>query len=181
MTMHNFTRALSEYFDGPPVRPQNEFADRARIHRSKVCRLLKGTITCDRNTLDLILNAVSDAAARRKLVMAYINDYCSPGALLHLKADNMVSGRVSTSTPQPKGHGCPQGSARRPERERLREGPGRPPGSSGLTKPAPSPSKAVLAALPLEPPSCCVDSTQAPKPCYPSEVSCKNRDLSSIV
>jgi len=87
MTMHNFTRALSEYFDGPPVRPQNEFADRARIHRSKVCRLLKGTITCDRNTLDLILNAVPDAAARRKLVMAYINDYCSPGALLHLKAD----------------------------------------------------------------------------------------------
>ena len=87
MIMPYFSRALAAYFDGPPPRAQNQFADRAGIHRSKICRLLKGTISSDRDELDKILEAVPEAKVRQILVTAYIRDLASPGALLHLKAD----------------------------------------------------------------------------------------------
>jgi len=80
--MHNFSRALSAYLAG---KPQNEFAAAASLNRSKVCRLLKNAITCDRETLDAVLTAIPDNHARQEIVTAYIRDYASPGALLHLK------------------------------------------------------------------------------------------------
>ncbi|HVM51260.1 MAG TPA: hypothetical protein VMU04_24735 [Candidatus Acidoferrum sp.] len=85
--MHNFSRTLAEYFAGNPELQQNEFADKARIQRSKVCRLLQNKISCDRESLDHILGAVPDPKARQKLVKAFIEDMCSPGALLHLKSN----------------------------------------------------------------------------------------------
>jgi hypothetical protein len=88
MTMHNFSRALSEVIAERGRGAQNEFADRAQVHRSKICRLLKNQISCDRDTLDAILNAVPKPDTRRKLVVAYLRDVASPGALLHLKSDS---------------------------------------------------------------------------------------------
>ena len=87
MIMPNFSRALAAYFAGPPHRAQNEFADRCGIHRSKICRLLKDTISCERDDLDRILGAIPEAKVRQALVVAYIKDHASPGALLHLKAN----------------------------------------------------------------------------------------------
>jgi hypothetical protein len=86
--MHQFSRALAEYLASDPKLTQYGFSDEAGIHRSKVCRLLQARITCDRDDLDKILSVVPDVEARRKLVTAYISDYCSPGALLHLKGDH---------------------------------------------------------------------------------------------
>ena len=83
--MHNFARALETYFAGPPRKRQNAFAQRARVERAKICRLLQAKIACDRDTLDAILTAVPEPEVRRELVEAYIRDYTSPGALLHLK------------------------------------------------------------------------------------------------
>ncbi len=85
--MHNFSRALAAYLDGPPARRQDEFAEKARVNRAKVCRLIKNQISCDRETLDGVLTAVPEPEARRELVKAYIQDMASPGALLHLKTN----------------------------------------------------------------------------------------------
>lgn len=83
--MHNLARALNGYLDGPPPIRQMDFAHHARMQRSKLCRLLQVRITADRADLDGILNAIPDPKWRREIVMAYIRDYTSPGALLHLK------------------------------------------------------------------------------------------------
>jgi hypothetical protein len=86
-SMHNFSRALAAYLAGPPKRAQNELADKSGVNRSKICRLLQGRISCDKDDLDLILNAVPSADARHELVMAFLRDMASPGALLHVKTD----------------------------------------------------------------------------------------------
>ena len=68
-----------------PPRAQNQFANRAGIHRSKICRLLKGTISSDRDELDKILGGGAGSQSPTILVTAYIRNLASPGALLHLK------------------------------------------------------------------------------------------------
>jgi hypothetical protein len=85
--MHNFSRALAACMEGPPRRSQNDLADTAGVNRSKICRLLQNRISCDRDDLDRILNAVPEAKLRRELVMAYLRDMASPGALLHIRTD----------------------------------------------------------------------------------------------
>jgi hypothetical protein len=103
--MHHTARVLISYLQGPPKLTQFEFADRAHIHRSKVCRIMQNDITVDRQDLDGMLEAIPDQDIRRQLVMAYIRDHCSPGALLHLKtnaANEWEGFDVSGLTPQDK-------------------------------------------------------------------------------
>jgi len=84
--MHNFSRALSQYM-ADSRRTQNDLADHSGVPRSKICRLMANKISCDRDDLDGLLNAIPDEAARHTLVMAYLRDVASPGALLHVRKD----------------------------------------------------------------------------------------------
>ena len=84
--MHHFSRALSQYM-ADSRRTQNDLADHSGVPRSKICRLMANKISCDRDDLDGLLNAIPDEAARHTLVMAYLRDVASPGALLHVRKD----------------------------------------------------------------------------------------------
>ena len=84
--MHNFSRALSQYM-AESRRTQNDLAENSGVPRSKICRLMANKISCDRGDLDGFLNAIPDENARHALVMAYLRDVASPGALLHVRKD----------------------------------------------------------------------------------------------
>jgi len=86
-TTRTFARTLTEVI-GPGRGAQRQFALRVGMEHSKLSRILRSKNRCERNTLDLILTCVERPDDRRKLVMAYVRDLVSPGALLHLKADS---------------------------------------------------------------------------------------------
>ncbi len=86
MLPHHLSRALADYLAGPPEQSQKDYAARAGVAPSKLCRLLQNRISCDRDTLDLLLTAIPEPEDRRKIVNAYIRDYVSPGALLHTQS-----------------------------------------------------------------------------------------------
>lgn len=86
-TTQLFARALKEVI-GPGRGAQRQFALKVGIEHSKLSRILLSKNRCERNTLDLILTGVENPDDRRKLVMAYVRDLVSPGALLHLKTDS---------------------------------------------------------------------------------------------
>jgi hypothetical protein len=89
--MKNFSKELNAYLAGPPRLSQAAFADLTGINKSKLSRVLNGVTPMDRPTLDVLVNGVSDADWRRRLVAAYIYDTASPAALSYLKTGSPVA------------------------------------------------------------------------------------------
>ncbi len=63
---------------------QTAFADRIDMPKPKLCRLIKGTIACNRSTLDIILGGLPEQF-RTRLVNAYFRDLASPLAIGYLR------------------------------------------------------------------------------------------------
>ena len=51
---------------------------------SKLCRLLSGSLGCNRDTLDQLLRGVHQRDAKARIVAAYFKDHASPAAIAFL-------------------------------------------------------------------------------------------------
>ena len=86
--MKHLSRELIDYLAGPPRIAQNEFARKIDMAESKLCRLLAGSLGCDRATLDQLLSGILQKDVRTRLVAAYFKDHASPAAIAHLHSDD---------------------------------------------------------------------------------------------
>ncbi len=82
--MKTFAKELGDMLSEDLKLSQTDFAERIGMAKPKLCRLLKGSIQCNRSTLDTILSGLPEEL-RARLVNAYLRDHASPLALGYLR------------------------------------------------------------------------------------------------
>ena len=85
--MRNFTRELRAVLAGPPRITQTNFARHSGIERTKLSRILSDFTQVNRDDLDAMLQALPVEAedAKGRLVLAFLKDCISYGAMMHVR------------------------------------------------------------------------------------------------
>src|SRR6266404_3716458 len=101
--MKHFSRQLRLVLAGPPAITQTQLCSKARLVKSKLCRVLQDVIACDRPTLSAILKAVPDKKSKRDLLNAYLQDVATPDCLALLRQNGDAWAGLQLDTLSPKG------------------------------------------------------------------------------